>query len=236
MYNVICVLCLFNYWMDIVVAVLLSRYSDIRIVTSQGYSPSAPHWAETKVTCWLPSIGPSHYRSVYTCSGIPASDKWTKTRNDPPEMKPPGEYLLTIRRSRHMLPHFDPFRFFGSLENLYSFDPYIWAKIRKMYPNMICQNLAKCIVSTPFVAFRVNGRCWTTLSETQISQGPMSFNTFVDVQNALELTYLNSSPPSAAYMHQWMGSALVQITWTACRLFGINLIQCCLIGPLGTKF
>ena len=30
--------------------------------------------------------------------------------------------------------------------------------------------------------------------------------------------YLNSSPPSAAYMRQWMGSALVQIM--ACRLFG----------------
>ena len=29
---------------------------------------------------------------------------------------------------------------------------------------------------------------------------------------------VNSSPPSAAYMHQWIGSALVQIM--ACRLFG----------------
>ena len=31
-------------------------------------------------------------------------------------------------------------------------------------------------------------------------------------------TMLNLSPPSAAYMHQWIGSALVQIM--ACRLFG----------------
>ena len=32
------------------------------------------------------------------------------------------------------------------------------------------------------------------------------------------LTNVNSSPPSAAYMHQWTGSALVQVM--ACRLFG----------------
>ena len=32
------------------------------------------------------------------------------------------------------------------------------------------------------------------------------------------LMYLNSSPPSAAYMCQWIGSSLVQIM--ACRLFG----------------
>ena len=30
--------------------------------------------------------------------------------------------------------------------------------------------------------------------------------------------YINSSPPSAAYMRQWIGSALVQIM--ACRPFG----------------
>ena len=30
--------------------------------------------------------------------------------------------------------------------------------------------------------------------------------------------YINSSPPSAAYMHQWIGSALVQIM--DCRLYG----------------
>ena len=32
--------------------------------------------------------------------------------------------------------------------------------------------------------------------------------------------WLNSSPPSAAYMRQWIGAALVQIM--ACRLFGAN--------------
>ena len=33
----------------------------------------------------------------------------------------------------------------------------------------------------------------------------------------------NSSPPSAAYMHQWIGSALVQIM--ACRLFGAKSLS-----------
>ena len=44
---------------------------------------------------------------------------------------------------------------------------------------------------------------------------------------------INSSPPGAAYMRQWMGSTLVQIK--ACRLFGwvIGLLS---IGPLGTNF
>ena len=38
--------------------------------------------------------------------------------------------------------------------------------------------------------------------------------------------YLNSSPPSAAYMRQWIGSALVKIM--ACRLLGVSryLNQC----------
>ena len=38
--------------------------------------------------------------------------------------------------------------FFNFLEHLYGFDPYIWAKIRKMYfDRYFCQNLAKYIVS-----------------------------------------------------------------------------------------
>ena len=40
---------------------------------------------------------------------------------------------------------------------------------------------------------------------------------------------INSSPPSAAYMRQWTGSALVQVM--ACRLFGAWLI-----GPICTNF
>ena len=59
--------------------------------------------------------------------------------------------------------------FFRSLENnLYSFDHYILAKIRKMsyFDPYFHQNWVKCIVSTPLVAFRVDGRCWASLSET----------------------------------------------------------------------
>ena len=42
--------------------------------------------------------------------------------------------------------------FFRSLENLSSFNPYIWAKVRKMsYFDPFFFNLAKCIVSTPFL-------------------------------------------------------------------------------------
>ena len=50
-----------------------------------------------------------------------------------------------------------PTSFSGSLENLFSFDSYIRAKMKKnviFWPFFFCQNLAKCIVSTPFVAFR----------------------------------------------------------------------------------
>ena len=39
---------------------------------------------------------------------------------------------------------------------------------------------------------------------------------------------LNSSPPSAAYMRQWIGSALVQIM--ACRLFGAKPLSKPLLG------
>ena len=44
----------------------------------------------------------------------------------------------------------------------------------------------------------------------------------------------NSSPPSAAYVHQWIGSALVQIM--ACCLFGIKplsktMLDYCQLNP-----
>ena len=38
------------------------------------------------------------------------------------------------------------------------------------------------------------------------------------IMNIASLSHINSSPPSAIYMRQWIGSALVQIM--ACRLFG----------------
>ena len=40
----------------------------------------------------------------------------------------------------------------------------------------------------------------------------------ISVLNLCTHSYLNSSPPDATYMCQWIGSALVQII--ACRLFG----------------
>ena len=50
---------------------------------------------------------------------------------------------------------------------------------------------------------------------------------------------LNSSPLSATYMCQWIGSALVQIM--ACRLFSAKplskpMLGYCQFGPLGTNF
>ena len=50
---------------------------------------------------------------------------------------------------------------------------------------------------------------------------------------------LNSSPPSAAYMCQWSGLALVQIM--ACHLFGTKplskpMLGYCQLDPLGTNF
>ena len=44
----------------------------------------------------------------------------------------------------------------------------------------------------------------------------------------------NSSPPSAAYMRQWIKSTLVQIM--ACRLFGAKQLSKLSTRPLGTNF
>ena len=67
-----------------------------------------------------------------------------------------------------------PFRppCFRSLENLYSFDPYILTKMRKMsyFDPYFSSKLGKMYnIDPPFftsVAFRVDGRCWASLSET----------------------------------------------------------------------
>ena len=49
-----------------------------------------------------------------------------------------------------------------------------------------------------------------------------------------QLWHVNSSPPNAAYMRQWIGSAFQIMT---CRLFGANpLFKPMSIGPLGTHF
>ena len=75
-----------------------------------------------------------------------------------------------------------PFRppFFGSLENLYSFDPYILAKMRKMsyFDPYFSSKLGKMYSFDPpfstLVAFRVGGRCWASLSKTWPSTPPGS--------------------------------------------------------------
>ena len=46
--------------------------------------------------------------------------------------------------------------------------------------------------------------------------------------NACPENFVNSSPPSAAYMHQWIGSALVQLM--ACRLFGAKPLSKQMLG------
>ena len=73
-----------------------------------------------------------------------------------------------------------PFRppFFRSLENLYSFDPYILAKMRKKsyFDPYFSSKLGKMYSFDPpfftLVAFRVDGRCWASLSETEPSTPP----------------------------------------------------------------
>ena len=83
----------------------------------------------------------------------------------------PGR-VLTLWRLLHMLRHFDP-PFMDLWKICIVSTPIFvqkWGKCRISTPTF-CQNLAKCIVSTPFfspfVAFRVNGRCWASLSKTQ---------------------------------------------------------------------
>ena len=62
------------------------------------------------------------------------------------------------------------------------------------------------------------------------------------ISRKFTICFLNSSPPSAAYMRQWIGSAMFQIM--ACRLFGAKSLSkpmlgyCQLdeFGPLWTNF
>ena len=68
--------------------------------------------------------------------------------------------------------------FFRSLENLYSFDPYILATMRKMsyFDPYFSSKLSKMYSFNPpfltLVAFRVEGRCWASLSKTWPSTPP----------------------------------------------------------------
>ena len=72
-----------------------------------------------------------------------------------------------------------------------------------------------------------------TINVIQISQGPISCFHF-NIANS-QYSYINSSPPSAAYMRQWTESALVQVM--ACHLLGTwTNADLLLTGPLGTNF
>ena len=82
----------------------------------------------------------------------------------------PGK-VLTLWRLLHMLRHFDP-PFFRPLENLYSFDPYTREKKHRKMSHFDPYFLSKfggmyCFDPSlwPFVALRVNMRCWAPLSE-----------------------------------------------------------------------
>ena len=93
-----------------------------------------------------------------------------------------------------------PFRppFFRSLENLYSFDPFILAKMGKMsyFDPYFSSKLGKMYSFDPpfltLVAFRVDGRCWASLSRTWPSSppGPQSPCIWVHFwQNVLRITW-----------------------------------------------
>ena len=58
----------------------------------------------------------------------------------------------------------------------------------------------------------------------------------IQQKNPSETDPFNSSPPSAAYMRQWIGSTLVQIV--ACRLFDTKPLSKPMQGyyQLGTNF
>ena len=90
----------------------------------------------------------------------------------------------------------------------------------------------------------VVGDAWLQMPwkfEVIISDGRVNSVEFcVFFHSSMNVHWINSSPPSAAYMHQWTGSALVQIM--TCRLPGAKpLIMwtnavISLIEPLGTNF
>ena len=83
----------------------------------------------------------------------------------------PGEGTHSMKVTTYAPPFRPPF--FRSLENLYSFDPYFLAKMRKMsyFDPYFLSKFGKMYSFdppfSPFVAFRVNGRCWASLSKTQ---------------------------------------------------------------------
>ena len=65
---------------------------------------------------------------------------------------------------------------------------------------------------------RLKQICCRLINQINIFPGDAFYNGRRDLRNRAASAGVNSSPPSAAYMFQWNGSALVQVM--ACRLVG----------------
>ena len=90
----------------------------------------------------------THFRQTCMCSILKAGPERT-------------QYM---RVTTYALPFWPPPLFFKSPENFYSLNPYIWAKMRKMYivPYFL-SNLAKSIVLTPvFTLCKISSQ-WVVL-------------------------------------------------------------------------
>ena len=84
-------------------------------------------------------------------------------------------------------------------------------------------------------------RDWTNHYGNNLLQRYFGIRLYVIIHNQQSITaryfdnfYLNLISPSAAYMRQWIGSALIQIV--ACRLFNAKplfkpILGCCLMDP-----
>ena len=81
-------------------------------------------------------------------------------------------------------------------------------------------NLNTCSYSRCTYNFFINQNISTTKSELSVLKILRTPENSISRGKSWRINNpsFNSSPPSAAYMHQWIGSALVQIM--ACRLFG----------------
>ena len=117
-----------------------------------------------------------------------------------------------------------------------------WSYISLFFFNVFSvqwKHIPRCQSST----LRVYRWVWATvdsnsshLCQISISWPLPKINAGHPIQTAC---LINSSPPSAAYMHPWIGSELVQIM--ACRLFGAKPLSEAMLGllltwPVGTNF
>ena len=127
----------------------------------------------------LPILKRQHlFKYIVLCSLFPSSSAFTLLHT--PLVKTWGVWCgthYTKVTTTYALQFRPPF--FRSLENLYSFDPYIIAKIKKMSyfdPYFSLKKMGKLYSFDPpfstLVAFWVDGRCWASLSETWPSTPP----------------------------------------------------------------